>query len=152
MAEKAHSLRVSDDIWDWLKARAATNGSSIAEEVEALCRHVRAEEASSMVQATAGPALRDSVSEALKEPVAQLTQALLPVLESLTLEAMRGRMTGEELLAYLYDGDNLICPYCKKPYQQFQTAASFAYQRSQVILQKARDIFAAGKVPRLRVW
>src|SRR5438552_6498781 len=88
MAEKAHSLRVSDEIWDWLKARAATKGSSIAEEIEALCRHVRAEEASGAVQATAGPALRDALSEAMKERLAELAQMALPVLETLTLEAM----------------------------------------------------------------
>ena len=83
---------------------------------------------------------------------AELTGQLTPLVEALTLETVRGRMTAEEHLAYAYDGDNIVCPHCKKPYRSAQTAATFAGQRSAAILQKAKEALAAGRMPRLRTW
>lgn len=134
------------------RGRGQGAGGTISDFIQTLIEEARAAEASTETAKAGAPVLQEAVAAALRANVAALTDQLTPVVEALTLETVRGRMTAEEILAYQYDGDNLICPHCKKPYRAVQAAATFAGQRSAAILQKAKEALAAGRMPRMRAW
>lgn len=151
-ATTQRNMRIEDEPYKWAKAEAETRGIAIGDFIQELIEGARASVAATETQAAGAPVLQEAVAAAMGRNVEQLVGQLTPVIEALTLEAVRGRMTGEEILAYQYDGDNLVCPHCKKPYRSLQAAATFAGQRSAAILQKAKEALAAGRMPRLRAW
>jgi len=152
VAKQQHSIRVDDEPYEWAVAEAKARGASVSDFIQTLIEGARAAEASTATATAGAPVLQEAVADAMRANVAALTGQLTPLVEALTLETVRGRMTAEEILAYQYDGDNLICPSCKKPYRALQAASSFAGQRSTAILQKAKEALAAGRMPRLRAW
>ncbi len=151
-ATKQRNIRIEDEPYEWAKAEAETRGVAIGDFIQGLIEGARATEASTATATAGAPVLQEAVTAAMGRNVDQLMGQLTPLVEALTLETVRGRMTTEEILAYQYDGDNLTCPYCHKPYAAVRSGATFAGQRSVAILQKAKEALAAGRVPKVRAW
>lgn len=147
------SLLIPDVHWAWLESEAQVRGLSSRQElVTALIEEAQAREATGQKPETGAPALQEMLVAEGQHIVAQVTESLSPVLEGLTLEAVQARMLATEQISYLYDKDQLVCPYCRKRYMDYQGAVTFAQERAQVVLQKAKDALAAGRVPRIRLW
>jgi len=152
MATKPRTIRIDDEPYEWARAEAEARGTPIGDFIQALIEGARAAEASTATAKAGAPVLQEAVADAMRANFAEMTGQLTPLVEALTLETVRGRMTAEEHLAYAYDSDNIVCPHCKKPYASAQSAASFVQQRSTAIMQKAKEALAAGRMPRLRTW
>ena len=152
MIAKQRGIRLEDEPYDWAKAQAEARGQAVGDFIQALIEGARAADASTETAKAGAPVLQEAVADAMRANFTELTGQLTPLVEALTLETVRGRMTAEEHLAYAYDGDNIVCPHCTTPYRSVQTAATFAGQRSAAILQKAKEALAAGRMPRLRTW